>query len=77
MQHDNPAWLPDDVIMRRLRMIRYSPRRERQAHRAPSLNAIATAIGAQPAHLYTILSGRRPLTDRLRLSLSLVLSHKE
>jgi hypothetical protein len=75
-QHDKSPFLPDDEIIRRLRMIRYSPRAERQARRAPSLRAIAIRSEIQIDYLYRVLSGQRHLTDRLRQHLSIVLSDK-
>jgi len=68
--------LTDYEIMRRLRMIRYSSRHERQARRARSLRSIAAESGIQIDYLYRVLSGQRHLTDRLRQHLSLVLSDK-
>ena len=68
--------LSDHEIIRRLRMIRYSSRHERQARRITSLRSIATASGIQIDYLYRVLSGQRHLTDRLRQHLSLVLSDK-
>ena len=73
---DRSPFLPDDVIMRRLRMIRYSSRHERQARRAPSLRDIATRSEIQIDYLYRVLSGSRRLTDQLRQRLSIVLSDK-
>ena len=69
--------LTDYEIMRRLRMIRYSPRSERQARRAPTLNAIATASQVRSDHLYRLLTGQYRLTDRLRQRLSHALSEKD
>ena len=68
--------LTDYEIMRRLRMIRYSSRHERQARRAPSLRDIATRSEIQIDYLYRVLSGSRRLTDQLRQRLSIVLSDK-
>jgi len=68
--------LTDYEITRRLRMIRYSSRHERQARRARSLRSIAAESGIQIDYLYRVLSGQRHLTDRLRQHLSLVLSDK-
>jgi hypothetical protein len=73
---DRSPFLPDDVIMRRLRMIRYSSRHERQARRAPSLRDIATRSEIQIDYLYRVLSGQRRLTDWLRERLSITLSDK-
>jgi hypothetical protein len=70
---DRSPFLPDDEIIRRLRMIRYSSRHERQARRAPSIRAVALQAGIRKDHLYRLLSGRRHLTDRLRQGLSLAL----
>ena len=73
---DRSPFLPDDVIMRELKRIRYSSRHERQARRARSLRSIAAESGIQIDYLYRVLSGQRHLTDRLRQHLSLVLSDK-
>jgi len=73
MQHDSPAWLPDDVIMRKLKTIRYSSRHERQARRAPSIRGVGLKAGIRKDHIYRLLSGSRSLTDNLRYRLSLVL----
>ena len=73
---DRSPFLPDDEIIRRLRMIRYSSRHERQARRAPSLRDIATRSEIQIDYLYRVLSGQRRLTDWLRERLSITLSDK-
>ena len=73
---DRSPFLPDDVIMRELKRIRYSSRHERQARRAPSLRDIATRSEIQIDYLYRVLSGSRRLTDQLRQRLSIVLSDK-
>ena len=75
-QHDRSPFLPDDVILRELRRIRYSSRHDRQARRAPSLASIAARSLVRTDHLYRLLTGQRHLTDRLRQHLSLVLSDK-
>ena len=72
-QHDKSPFLPDDEIIRRLRIIRYSPRHERQARRAPSIRGVGLKAGIRKDHIYRLLSGRRRLTDNLRQRLSLVL----
>jgi hypothetical protein len=72
-QHDRSGWLPDDVIMRRLKIIRYSSRHERQARRAPSIRGVGLKAGIRKDHIFRLLSGSRRLTDNLRQRLSLVL----
>jgi hypothetical protein len=72
-QHHNPAWLPDDVIMRELKRIRYSDRHERQARRAPSLNDVANRSQIGIRNLYHLLCGEQFLTDRSRERLSIAL----
>jgi hypothetical protein len=74
---DRSPFLPDDEIIRRLRIIRYSSRHERQARRAPSLASIAARSLVRSDHLYRLLTGQYRLTDRLRQRLSLVLSEKD
>jgi hypothetical protein len=73
MQHDRSFWLTDDEIMRRLRMIRYSSRHERQARRARSLASVAAQSTIVRGDLYGLLTGRLRLTDTLRYRLSIVL----
>jgi hypothetical protein len=70
---DRSPFLPDDVIMRELRRIRYSSRHERQARRAPSMRDIATRSSIVRGDLYGLLAGRLRLTDTLRYRLSIVL----
>ena len=70
---DRSPFLPDDVIMRKLKTIRYSSRHERQARRTPSIRGVGLKAGIRKDHIYRLLSGRRRLTDNLRQRLSLVL----
>ena len=76
-QHDRSPFLPDDVIMRELRRIRYSSRHERQARRAPSLAGIAAQADLSVRHLHHLLTGRLRLTDNTRYRLSLPLRNEE
>jgi hypothetical protein len=61
--------LPDAEIIRRVRVIRFSPARERNAGRLPSINRLAELAGMTRAGLYQIAqrgtvgqSSRRALT---------------
>ena len=76
-QQDRSAFLPDDVIMRELRRIRYSSRHERQARRAPSLAGLAAQAGLSVRHLHYLLTGQLHLTDHSRYCLSLPLRNEE
>ena len=73
LPRDRSPFLPDDEILRRLRMIRYSSRHERQARRATSLRSIAAAADMNIRHLYDLLTGKQRLTDWSRQRLNIVL----
>jgi hypothetical protein len=61
--------LSDQEIVRRLKAIRFSTRSERQARRAPSINAIAKQAGLARPYLFEIIStGRLGSTARAKLN---------
>ena len=62
--------LSDEEIVRRLRAIRLSPRIERYARRAPSMNALATASGLTREHSHKLTSGTKGLGPLSRERLS-------
>lgn len=61
--------LPDEEIVRRLRVIRLSNRRERYARRLPSMTAIITASGLSRRQVYNVVNGI-PFGDQCREALS-------
>ena len=61
-------------IVQRLRIIRHSPRRERNARRAVSMNGTATAAGISREHLHRIVNGTRSPSLQLQAELSRVLT---
>lgn len=65
--------LSDDEIRRRLRAIRHSSRHERNARRAPSINATAAAAGLSRETLYCIARDE-PIGQRARRELTRVLT---
>jgi DNA-binding phage protein len=58
--------LSDQEIVRRLKIIRFSPRAEREARRALSMNAIAKQTGLARDTLYAVSTTGRlaPLTKQ-------------
>lgn len=59
----------DQEIIRRLRAIRYSPAGERNAGRAPSMNAIVEASGLTVQRIYQIVrEGHFGAVARLKLN---------
>jgi hypothetical protein len=62
--------LSDEEIVRRLREIRLSPRRERYARRAPSMNALAVETGITREHIHKLTSGTKGLGPLSRIRLS-------
>lgn len=65
--------LSDEQIIHLLRGIRFSPKAERNARRAPSINGLAQASGLSRMHLYRVTNGE-PLTPRVRRELSAALT---
>jgi AraC-like DNA-binding protein len=74
MPNAERSLLPDDVILRRLRTIRHSSQHERNARRALSINAVATASGLSREYLHRLANGSERLGPRSRLLLSQVLT---
>jgi hypothetical protein len=68
------AELPDEDILRRLRTIRHSSKHERNARRALSINAVATASGLCREYLHRLANGSERLGPRSRRELSRVLA---
>jgi hypothetical protein len=51
--------MTDEQVLRRLRAIRFSPARERNARRSLSINAIAKRAGLARPYLFEIISTGR------------------
>ena len=68
--------LTDDEIVRRLKLIRYSPAAARLGRKATSINALAKAAGLTREHLHRVANGL-PIGPRTRQELSRVLSREQ
>ena len=66
--------LPDDEILRRIRIIRHSSKHLRNARKAPSINGLATAANIARCHLHDLEAGRRNLGPVSRAALSQALT---
>ena len=66
--------LSDEDILRRLRAIRFSPKTERYARRAASINGIAARAGITREHVHRIVNGSKRLTHQTRDALDRVLT---
>lgn len=69
----DPQMLSDQEILRRLRAVRFSPASERNARRAPSINALAKQADLARKTIYQIAT-TGCLTDNLRGRLTLALT---
>jgi hypothetical protein len=70
---DEPT-LPDEEILRRLRLVRYSPASLRNARQAPSINGLVTATGLTREYLHRVANGSERLGPRSRQALSRALT---
>ena len=73
MPTDTPL-LSREEILRRLRTIRFSSRRERLARRALSLNHVAVEAGLTREYLHMLASGKRRIGSGAQTAISRALN---